>query len=260
MSNFEQKCSISLFNLILCALRNARIRTEVSIRIRSSGNRVMAIKRRSSFDPQSILDKVGEGGSVGQYRKGQIVFSQGDTADAVFYLQSGKVKASVAKEEGRAVVVAIHGAHAFFGECCLAGQTRRRGTITTTTDAVIIRLEKAAMLHMIHDDPAFSEMFIAHLVDRIIHLKEDLLDQLVNSGENRLARLLLEMTNFGKNGKAGPTIANVSQETLADLIGTTRSRVSSFMNKFRKLGFIDYKGGINSRIEVHRSLLKTVLH
>jgi CRP/FNR family cyclic AMP-dependent transcriptional regulator len=219
----------------------------------------MAIKRRPSFDPQSFLPKVGDSGSVGQYRKGQVVFSQGDPADAVFYLQSGEVKVSVASEDGKKVVVAIHGANAFFGECCLAGQTRRMGTVTSMTDAVIIRLEKAAILRMIHDDPAFSEMFIAHVVELTIYLKADLLDQLLNSGENRLARLLLQLADFGKNGETGPTITNVSQETLADMIGTTRSRVSFFMNKFRRLGFVDYKGGINSRIEINRSLLKAAL-
>jgi CRP/FNR family transcriptional regulator, cyclic AMP receptor protein len=219
----------------------------------------MSVKRRRSFNPQSLLAKVGAGGSVGRYGKEQVVFSQGDPADAVFYLRSGKVKVSVASEEGKTVSAAIHGANAFFGEGCLAGQTRRMWTVTTVTDAVIVRVEKAAILRTIHDDPAFSEMFIAHLVGLIIRLKADLLDQLLNSSENRLARLLLQMTNFGKNGKAGPTITNVSQETLADMIGTTRSRVSFFMNKFRKLGLIDYKGGINSHIEVHRSLLKAAL-
>lgn len=220
----------------------------------------MAVKRRRSFNPQSFLAKVGEGGSVGQYRKGQIVFSQGDPADAVFYLQSGKVKVSVASKEGKTVSAAIHAANAFFGEGCLAGQTRRPWTVTTMTDAVIVRLEKAAILRTIHDDPAFSEMFIAHLVGLILRLKADLLDQLLNSGENRLARLLLQMANFRKNGKNEATITNVSQEMLADMIGTTRSRTSFFMNKFRKLGFIDYKAGINSHIEVHRSLLKAALH
>jgi CRP/FNR family cyclic AMP-dependent transcriptional regulator len=219
----------------------------------------MAIKRRPSFDPQTFLPKVGESGSVGQYRKGQIVFSEGDPADAVFYLQNGKVKVSVASEDGKKVVAAIHGANAFFGEGCLAGQRRRMWTVTTITDAAIIRLEKAAILRTIRDDPAFSEMFVAHLVGLIIRLKADLLDQLLNSSEKRLARLLLKMSDFGKNGKTGPTITNISQETFADMIGTTRARTSFFMNKFRKLGFIDYQGGINSGIEVHRSLLKAVL-
>jgi CRP/FNR family cyclic AMP-dependent transcriptional regulator len=219
----------------------------------------MAVNGPPSFDPQSFLPKVGEGGSVGQYRKGRIVFSEGDPADAVFYLRSGEVKVSVASKDGKKVVAAIHGANAFFGEGCLAGQTRRMGTVTTITDAAIIRLEKAAILRMIHDDPPFSEMFIAHLVDLTIHLKADLLDQLLNSGENRLARLLLQLADFGKYGETGRTITNVSQETLADMIGMTRSRASFFMNKFRKLGFVDYKGGINSRIEINRSLLKAAL-
>ena len=220
----------------------------------------MTINRRASFDPRSLLPKVGDGGSVCNYRKGQIVFSQGDPADSVFCVQSGEVKVSVASKDGKKVIVAIHGANAFFGEGCLSGQTRRMGTVTTMTDATIIRLEKAAVLRMIHDDPAFSEIFIAHLVDLTLCLKADLLDQVLNSGENRLARLLLQMTELGTTGKTRPTITNVSQQTLADMVGTTRSRVSFFMNKFRKLGFVDYKNGTNNRIEVHRSLLKGALH
>jgi CRP/FNR family cyclic AMP-dependent transcriptional regulator len=220
----------------------------------------VAVKRRPSFDPRIFLAKAGEGGSDGRYRKGQIVFSQGGLADAAFYLQSGKVKVSVAPEEGEAVVVAIHGAPAFFGEGCLAGQTRRMATVTAMTDAVIFRLEKAAVLHTIRDDPAFSEMLIVHLAGLTARLKTNHLDQLLNSGENRLARLLLQMTDARGNEETGATIANVSQKTLADMIGTTRSRASFFMNKFRKLGYIDYKVGIESRIEVHRSLLKAALH
>jgi CRP-like cAMP-binding protein len=210
-----------------------------------------------SFDPRTFLSKIGKGGGVGQYRKGQIVFSEGAPADAVFYLQNGRVKVSVASEDGKKVVAAIHGANAFFGEDCLAGQTRRMWTVTTITDAAIIRLEKAAILRTIRDDPAFSKMFVAHLVGLIIHLKADLLDQTLNSSEQRLVRLLLKMSDFGKNETPMPTITNISQETLADMIGTTRSRVSFFMNKFRKLGFLDY--GINRSIEVHRSLLKAAL-
>jgi CRP/FNR family transcriptional regulator, cyclic AMP receptor protein len=217
----------------------------------------MAVNGPPPFDPQTFLPKVGKGGSVGQYHKGQIVFSEGDPADAVFYLLNGKVKVTVASEDGKKVVAAIHGANAFFGEGCLAGETRRMWTVTTVTDAAIIRLEKASIFRTIRGDSAFSEMFVAHLVGLIIYLKADLLDQLLNSSEQRLARLLLKMSDFGKNGKTGPTITNISQETLADMIGTTRSRASFFMNKFRKLGFINYQG--NSGIEVHRSLLKAAL-
>ena len=216
----------------------------------------MATKRRPSFDPKSFLAKVGEGRSIGKYRKDQIVFSQGDPADAVFYIQRGKVKVTVVSEQGKEAVVAILGTNEFFGEGCLAGQAQRIATVTTMTDSVIVRLEKAAIVRVIHQEPAFSEMFIAHLLARAIRVEADLVDQLFNSSEKRLARLLLLLANFGKEEKPEPIIAKISQETLAEMIGTTRSRVSFFMNKFRKLGFIDYNGSI----EVHSSLLNVVLH
>jgi CRP/FNR family transcriptional regulator, cyclic AMP receptor protein len=216
----------------------------------------MAIKLRPSFDPKSFLAKVGEGRSIDRYRKDQIVFSQGDPADAVFYLQKGKVKVTVVSNQGKEAVVAMLGAGDFLGEGCLAGQPRRIATVATMTESVIMRLEKAAIIRVIHDEPAFSEMFIAHLLARTIRVEEDLIDQLFNSSEKRLARLLLLLANFGKEGKPEPVIAKVSQETLAEMIGTTRSRVSFFMNKFRKLGFIEYNGGM----EVHSSLLNVILH
>ena len=216
----------------------------------------MAAKRRPSFDPKSFLAKVGEGRSIGTYRKDQIVFSQGDPADAVFYIQKGKVKVTVVSEQGKEAVVAILAADEFFGEGCLAGQAQRIATVAAMTESVIVRLEKAAIVRVIHQEPAFSEMFIAHLLGRTIRVEADLVDQLFNSSEKRLARLLLLLANFGKEGKPEPIIAKISQETLAEMIGTTRSRVSFFMNKFRKLGFIDYNGGI----EVHSSLLNVVLH
>ena len=216
----------------------------------------MAAKRRPSFDPKSFLAMVGEGRSLGTYRKGQIVFSQGDPADEVFYIQKGKVKVTVVSEQGKEAVVAILAADEFFGEGCLAGQPQRMATAANMTDAVIVRLEKAAIVRVIHQEPAFSEMFIAHLLGRTIRVEADLVDQLFNSSEKRLARMLLLLANFGKEGKPEPIIAKISQETLAEMIGTTRSRVSFFMNKFRKLGLIDYNGGIH----VHSSLLNVVLH
>jgi CRP/FNR family cyclic AMP-dependent transcriptional regulator len=216
----------------------------------------MATKRRPSFDPKSFLAVVGEGRSIGEYRKDEIVMSQGDPADAVFYIQSGKVKVSVVSEQGKEAVVAMLGTNDFFGEGCLAGQPQRIATVATMTDSVIVRLEKAAIVRVIHQQPAFSGMFIAHLLNRAIRVEADLVDQLFNSSEKRLARLLLLLANFGKEAKPEPILAKISQETLADMIGTTRSRVSFFMNKFRKLGFIDYKRGI----EVHSSLLNVVLH
>ena len=216
----------------------------------------MAIKRRPSFDPKSFLAKVGEGRSIDRFGKDQIVFAQGDPADAVFYIQKGKAKVTVVSEQGKEAVVAMFGANEFFGEGCLAGQSQRIATVTAMTDSVIMRLEKAAVVDVIHREPAFSEMFIAHLLGRTIRVEADLVDQLFNSSEKRLARLLLLLANFGKEGKPEPIIAKISQETLAEMIGTTRSRVSFFMNKFRKLGLIDYNGGIH----VHSSLLNVVLH
>jgi CRP-like cAMP-binding protein len=176
---------------------------------------------------------VGEGRGIGEYHKGEIVFSQGDPADAVFYIQSGKVKVTVVSEQGKEAVVAMLGTNDFFGEGCLAGQAQRIATVATMTDSVIVRLEKAAIVRVIHREPAFSEMFIAHLLSRAIRVEADLVDQLFNSSEKRLARLLLLLANFGKEEKPEPILAKISQETLADMIGTTRSRVSSFMNKFR---------------------------
>jgi CRP/FNR family transcriptional regulator, cyclic AMP receptor protein len=216
----------------------------------------MATKRRRSFNTKSFLARVGEGRSIGKYRKGQVVFAQGGPGDAVFYIQKGKAKLTVVSEQGKEAVIAILGADDFFGEGCLAGQAQRIATVTTMTDSVIVRLEKSAIIQVIRQEPAFSELFIAHILGRGIRVEADLVDQLFNSSEKRLARLLLLLANFGKEGAPEPMIAKISQETLAEMVGTTRSRVSFFMNKFRKLGFIEYNGGI----EVHSSLLNVVLH
>lgn len=216
----------------------------------------MAKKPRPKFDPKSFLAKVGEGRSIVKHRKGEIVFSQGDAADAVFYIQKGKVKVTVISEQGKEAVVAVLGTDEFFGEGCLVGRPQRIATVATMTESVIMRLEKVAIVRVIHEEPAFSEMFIAHLLGRTIRVEADLVDQLFNSSEKRLAHMLLLLANFGKEGRPEPIIAKISQETLAEMIGTTRSRVSFFMNKFRKLGFIKYNGGI----EVHSSLLNVVLH
>jgi CRP/FNR family transcriptional regulator, cyclic AMP receptor protein len=200
----------------------------------------MALKPRPPFNPKFFLAKVGDGRSITKYDKDQIVFSQGDPADAVFYIQRGKIKITVVSEQGKEAVVAILGTNEFFGEGCLASQVLRIATAATLTESVIVRLEKAAIVRVIHQKPAFSEMFIAHLLGRTIRVEADLVDQLFNSSEKRLARLLLLLANFGKDSKPEPMIAKISQETLAEMIGTTRSRVSFFMNKFRKLGFIHY--------------------
>ena len=222
----------------------------------------MATKRKPSFDPTSFLAKVGEGRRHVKHRKGQIVFSQGEAADAVFYIQQGKVKLSVVSAHGKEAVVAILGANDFFGEGCLAGQRVRIATASAMTDCVTVCIEKAAISKVLHKEPAFSTMFIAYLLGRTIRVEADLVDQLFNSSERRLARLLLLLANFGKEAKPEIMIAKISQETLAEMIGTTRSRVSFFMNKFRKLGFIEYNGGIAAKdgIQVHRSLLNLVLH
>ena len=208
------------------------------------------------FDPQDFLSKVDGGRTISKYRKNQKVFSQGDAADSVFYIQKGKVKVTVISEQGKEAVVAILGKDEFCGEGCLTGQPRRIATAAALTECEIMRLDKDAMIRVLHDEPAFSEMFVEHLLLRTIRVEEDLVDQLFNSSEKRLARALLLLANFGKEGRPEAIIAKVSQETLAEMIGTTRSRVSFFMNKFRKLGFISYNG----RVEVHSSLLGVVLH
>jgi CRP-like cAMP-binding protein len=222
----------------------------------------MATERRSSFDPKSFLAKVGEGRRLVKHSKDQIIFSQGEPADAVFYIQQGKVKLTVVSERGKEAVVAILGTSDFFGEGCLAGQRFRIASATTMADSGIVCIEKAAITKVLRKEPAFSELFIAYLLSRTIRVEADLVDQLFNSSEKRLARLLLLLANFGKEGKPEPLIAKISQETLAEMIGTTRSRVSYFMNKFRKLGFIDYNGDIGHQggIEVHKSLLNLILH
>ena len=217
----------------------------------------MATKRSPRFDPKSFLAKVGEGRTIFKYRKDQIVFSQGELADAVFYIQKGKVKITVVSDQGKEAVVALLGADEFCGEGCLAGQPRRIATVTAMTECMIMRLQKTSIIRVLHDEPGFSEIFISHLLARTIRVEEDLVDQLFNSSEKRLARLLLLLANFGKEGRPEPIIAKISQETLAEMIGTTRSRVSFFMNKFRRLGFVDYNG---SGLEVHSALLNVVLH
>jgi len=216
----------------------------------------MKRKGQLPFDPKAFLAKANGGRTISQYRKNQIVFSQGDLADSVFYIHDGKVKVTVISEQGKEAVVAVLGSDEFCGEGCLTGQPRRVATATAMTECKIMRLEKAAVIQVLHDEPAFSEMFISHLLARTLRVEADLVDQLFNSSEKRLARALLLLANFGKEGKPETIIAKVSQETLAEMIGTTRSRVSQFMNKFRKLGFIKYNG----TMEVHSSLLSVVLH
>jgi len=211
--------------------------------------------KKLPFDPKVFLSKVNGGRAVSEYRKDQTVFRQGDPADSVFFIQSGNVKKTVVSEQGKEAVVALLVTGDFFGEGCLAGEARRLSTVSAMTKCVIARISKADITRVIHEEPAFAELFIAHLLARNSRVEEDLVDQLFNSSEKRLARVLLLLANFGKEGTPEPVIAKISQETLADMIGTTRSRVSFFMNRFRKLGLIDYNG----QIEVHRSLLNVVL-
>ena len=211
---------------------------------------------KEPFDPQKFLAKVGDGKTILTYRKDQIVFSQGDVADAVFYIQQGNIKFNVVSELGKEAVVAILGPSQFFGEGCLNGHPLRIATARTVDECVITRLEKATMIATVHKEPEFSELFMSYLLTRNSRIEEDLIDQLFNSSEKRLARLLLLLANFGKEGRPEPILGKFSQEMLAEMIGTTRSRVSNFMNKFRDLGFISYNG----KIEVHSSLLNVLLH
>ncbi len=212
--------------------------------------------RKALFDPKIFLAKVGEGKTISKYEKDQTVFSQGEVADAVFYIQKGKLKLTVTSEHGKEAVIAILGSGDFFGEGCLNGHPLRIATTTAVDECVVTRIDKAAMIATMHKEPEFSELFMAYLLARNGRIEEDLIDQLFNSSEKRLARLLLLLANFGKEGRPQPIVGKISQETLAEMIGTTRSRVSFFMNKFRKLGLIEYNG----KLEVHNSLLNVVLN
>jgi CRP/FNR family transcriptional regulator, cyclic AMP receptor protein len=212
-------------------------------------------KRKRAFDPKAFLSSVNGGRTVAAYRKNQTVYRQGDPADSVFYIQTGKVKLTVISDQGKEAVIAFLGDGDFFGEGCLDGQVLRLATVAALTPCSIMRIPKAEMVSVIHEQPAFAELFIAHLLQRNSRAEEALVDQLFNSSEKRLARTLLILANFGKEGPSEPVLAKISQETLAEMIGTTRARVSAFMNKFRRLGLIDYNG----QIEVRRSLLNVIL-
>ena len=218
---------------------------------------VVENKGRSAFDPKAFLAKADGGRIISKYRINQIVFLQGDLGDSVFYIHDGRVKVTVMSEQGKEAIVAILGPDEFCGEGCLTGQPRRVATATAMTECEIMRLDKGAIIRVLRDEPAFSEMFVSRLLTRTIRVEEALVDQLFNSSEKRLARALILLASFGKEGRPEPMLANVSQETLAEMIGSTRTRVNYFMNKFRQLGFVDYNG---SSIEVHNSLLSVVLH
>jgi len=216
----------------------------------------MGRKRITTFIPQEFLRQVGSGKTTLQIRKKQILFSQGDAAEAVFYILKGQVKLTVVSRQGKEAVVAVLGGGDFLGESCLAGQPKRLATATSLEDSTVVRIDKTVMTRVLRDEPTFAELFLTYLLSRNVRIQEDLVDQLFNSAEKRLARILLLLANFGKEGKPEPVIAQVSQEMLAEMIGTTWSRVSFFMNKFRKLGFLNYNGGLH----VHSSLLNIVLH
>jgi CRP/FNR family transcriptional regulator, cyclic AMP receptor protein len=216
----------------------------------------MTPKLKPTFNPKSFLTKIGNGKTDTDFAKSEKIFAQGDVADAIFYVQKGKVKLTVVSKQGKEAVIALLGVGDFFGEGCLAGQSQRMSTVSTITECSIVRIAKADAVRVLHEEPAFSEMFLHYLLSRNIRIEEDLVDHLFNSSEKRLARVLLLLANFGKEGKPETVIPKMSQETLAEIIGTTRSRVSFFMNKFRKLGFISYNG----HLEVHSSLLNVVLH
>jgi CRP-like cAMP-binding protein len=216
----------------------------------------MEREEKLPFDPKAFLLKTNAGQTVTTYQENRVVYSQGGSADSVFYIQKGKVKITVFSEKGKEAVVALLGVGDFFGERCLSGHKRRLATVTTMAECVIARIANVDITRVMHEESAFAELFISHLLARNSRVEEDLVDQLFNSSEKRLARTLLLLANFGKGGQPEPIIAKISQATLAEMIGTTRSRVNFFMNKFRQLGLIDYNG----HIEVHASLLNVVLH
>jgi CRP/FNR family cyclic AMP-dependent transcriptional regulator len=219
-----------------------------------------AAKKTRGFDPDTFLATIGDGRKILSVPKKQAIFAQGDAADSVFYIQSGKVRLTVVSQAGKEATIAIVGERNFFGEGALAGQLLRMGSASAMTDCELTRVDKKAMMQALHREHAFSDMFVAYLLARNIRYEEDLVDQLFNSSEKRLARVLLLLAHFGKEGIPETVVPKISQETLAAMVGTTRSRVSFFMNRFRKLGFIDYAGGTEGALQVHSSLLNVVLH
>jgi CRP-like cAMP-binding protein len=221
---------------------------------------VTASKKLIKFDPKTFLSTINGGRKIEAFAKKQTIFAQGDSSDAVFYIKEGKVKLTVVSEIGKEATIGILKESDFFGEGCLTGQPLRLCSATAMTDCSVMKIDKKSMNDVLHREHAFSDLFVAYLLARNIRYEEDLVDQLFNSSEKRLARVLLLLAHFGKDGKQETVIPKMSQETLAEMIGTTRSRVSFFMNRFRKLGFIDYAGGPEGELQVHSSLLNIVLH
>ena len=216
--------------------------------------------RKRSFNAQAFLDSAGLSKKIVQYRRSDAIFSQGDRCDSVLYIQQGGVKLSVLSETGREAVVAMLGPGDFFGEGCLAGQPLRIGSATAITPSRILVIGKKQMVKALHDEHALSDRFIAHMLSRNVRIEQDLIDQLFNSSERRLARALLLLARYGKQVKPRQVVAKISQETLSEMVGTTRSRVNFFMNKFKKLGFIEYNGNLDAGIQINSSLLSVVLH
>jgi CRP/FNR family transcriptional regulator, cyclic AMP receptor protein len=219
---------------------------------------VVAAKKLRQFDPKTFLSTIQSGRQIEAVPKKEKVFVQGDSSDAVFYIQEGRVKLTVVSEAGKEATIGILKAGDFLGEGCLTGQSLRLGSATAMTDCIVMRIQKKAMMEVLHREHAFSDMFVAYLLTRNIRYEADLVDQLFNSSEKRLARVLLMLAHFGKDGKPEVAIPKISQESLAEMVGTTRGRVNFFMNRFRKLGFIDYRAG--DALQVHSSLLNIVLH
>jgi CRP/FNR family cyclic AMP-dependent transcriptional regulator len=217
-------------------------------------------KKLPAFDSDTFLATIGDGKKILSVEKKQTIFAQGDAADAIFFVQKGRVRLTVVSQEGKEATIAIISTGNFFGEGSLAGQLLRMGSAAALTDCEILRVDKKTMMAVLHREPKFSEMFVAYLLARNIRYEEDLVDQLFNSSEKRLARVLLLLAHFGKEGIPETVVPKISQETLAEMVGTTRSRVSFFMNRFRKLGFIHYAGGAEGALQVHSSLLNIVLH
>lgn len=221
--------------------------------------RSSADRSSDGFDPRTFLATLGDGRKSITVLKKQQIFAQGDAADAIFYIQKGRVRLTVVSKTGKEATIALLTERSFFGEGCLAGQNLRMGSASAMTDCRLLRIAKKAMMDVLHREHAFSDMFVAYLLARNIRYEEDLVDHLFNSSEKRLARVLLMLARFGKEGAPETVVPKISQETLAEMVGTTRSRVSFFMNRFRKLGFIDYAGGVEGGLQVHSSLLNVVL-
>jgi CRP/FNR family transcriptional regulator, cyclic AMP receptor protein len=244
--------------MVVCIMNSAEAHFRATIE--GGMGSVAGAKKNRGFDPGTFLATIGGGRKSLTVSNQQEIFTQGDAADAVFYIQKGRVRLTVVSKTGKEATIGMLGEGNFFGEGSLAGQAVRMGSATAITDCQLLRIERKAMMDMLHRESAFSDMFVAYLLARNIRYEEDLVDQLFNSSEKRLARVLLMLAHFGKEGVPETVVPKISQETLAEMVGTTRSRVNFFMNRFRKLGFIDYDGGVEGGLQVHSSLLNVILH